>query len=116
MHIISIDKIIERLLSYAPSDAESHMRYLLADSLAGVIHQELLPAIDGGKRVACEILVVTDAVRHILRSKATYLLGSVVTMGAKAGMITMRHAVDKLLKEKVISEDVANSVLANYRT
>ena len=116
LHIISIDKIIERLLSYAPPDSEGHIRYLLADSLLGVIHQELLPAIDGSKKVACEVLVVTDAVRHILRSRATYFLRNVVTTGARDGMITMRHSVDKLLKENAISEDVANSVLVNYKT
>ncbi len=114
LHIISIDKIIERLLSYAPADFEGHMRYLLADCLQGVIHQELLPAIDGTKRVACEVLIVTDAARNIMRKRGAYFLRNVVTTGAKYGMISMKHSVDKLLEEKAISEDVANSVLVNY--
>ena len=48
LHIMSIDKIIERLLSFAPTEDEGHIRYVLADTLVGVIHQELVPARDGG--------------------------------------------------------------------
>jgi len=114
LHMISVDKILERLISYGPAEDEGHIRYLLADSLQGVIHQELLPTLDGGKRVACEILVVTDAARNIIRSRGTYHLRNIVTTGARHGMVTMNQSVDLLLQEKIISEDVANSVLVNY--
>ena len=60
LHIMSIDKIIERLLSFVPTEDEGHIRYVLADTLVGIIHQELVPARDGGKRVAAEILVVNQ--------------------------------------------------------
>ena len=43
LHIMSIDKIIERLLSFTPAEDEGHVRYVLADTLVGVIHQELVP-------------------------------------------------------------------------
>ena len=62
LHVISIDKIMERLLGYGLVSDENNLRYSLADSLQGVIHQELVPTLDGGKRVACEILTSTDAV------------------------------------------------------
>jgi twitching motility protein PilT len=114
LHIISIDKIIERLLSYAPPERENHIRYLLADSLQGIIHQELLPTREGGKRVACEVLVVTDAARNIIRSRGTYFLRNVLTTGARYGMMTMKQSVDRLVEENVVSEDVAKSVLVNY--
>ncbi len=44
LHIMSIDKIIERLLSFVATEDEGHIRYVLADTLVGVIHQELVPA------------------------------------------------------------------------
>ena len=114
LHVISIDKLLERLLSYGPSSEEGHIRYLLADCLQGVIHQELVPTLDGGKRVACEILTATDAVRNLVRKGGGYHLRSVMTTGAKRGMMTMKQSVDRLIEEAVISEDVAGSVLVNY--
>ncbi|MCD4699607.1 MAG: PilT/PilU family type 4a pilus ATPase, partial [Phycisphaerae bacterium] len=69
LHIISIDKMIERIISYAPTEDQNHLRYMLSAALKGVIHQELVPTTDGGKRVACEVLIATDAVRNVIRNR-----------------------------------------------
>ncbi len=116
LHIISIDKIIERLLSYAPAEEEMHVRYLLADCLRAVIHQELLPTSDGNKRVACEVLVVTDAAKNILRRRGSFMLRNLITSGKRFNMVTMTDSLGALLDEGIITEDVANGVMANYST
>ncbi|MBN1395534.1 MAG: PilT/PilU family type 4a pilus ATPase [Pirellulales bacterium] len=114
LHVISIDKMLERLLSYGLASDENNLRYSLADSLQGAIHQELLPTLDGGKRVACEILASTDAVRNLIRKGTGYHLKSIITTGGKFGMVTMKQSVARLLEDGIISEDVAQSVLSNY--
>ena len=115
LHVISIDKIIERLLSYAAAGDEGQLRFLLAESLQGMIHQELIPTVKGGQRVACEVLVVTGAARNIIRRKGGYFLRSVIETGKKHGMVTMAESVTALLEQDIISEDVAKSILANYK-
>jgi len=114
LHTISIDKIIERLLSYAPSAAEGQLRFLLAESLQGIVHQELIPTIKGAQRVATEVMVTTGAARNIIRRKGGFFLRSVIETGKKHGMITMVDSLNELLAEKIISEDAAKSVLVNY--
>ncbi len=114
LHVISIDKMLERLLSYGLASDENNLRYSLADSLQGAIHQELVPTLDGGKRVACEILTSNDAVRNLIRKGTGYHLKSIITTGAKFGMTTMKQSLTRLLDEGLISEEVATSVLANY--
>ncbi len=114
LHTISIDKIIERLLSYAPSAAEGQLRFLLAESLQGMVHQELIPTIKGGQRVATEVMITTGAARNIIRRKGGFFLRSVIETGKKHGMITMVDSLNELLAEKIISEDAAKSVLVNY--
>ncbi len=115
LHVISIDKILERLLSYAPSHDEGQLRFLLAESLQGVIHQELVPTADGNQRVACEALVMTMAAKNIIRRKGGFFLRSVIETGKKHGMVTMEESINSLLQQKIITEDVAKSVLANYK-
>jgi twitching motility protein PilT len=115
LHVISIDKIIERLLSYAPADGDGHIRSLMAEALLGIIHQELLPTLDGGKRVACEILIATDAVRNVMRNRGTFHLRNVITTGQRYGMQTMKSSLDALLDEGVITEGAHQAVLENYR-
>jgi len=114
LHVISIDKVIERLLSYAPATDETQLRYLLAESLQGAIHQELLPTLDDQRRVASEILMVTNAAKNIIRRKGGFFLRTVIETGKKHGMVTMIESVNELLDRKVISEGVAKSVLVNY--
>jgi len=114
LHVISIDKIIERLLSYAPASDEGQLRFLLAESLQGMIHQELVPTVDGGQRVACEILVVTNAAKNIIRRKGGFFLRSVIETGRKHGMITMVESLNGLFEAGIISEGVAKAVSANY--
>jgi twitching motility protein PilT len=114
LHILSIDQLIERLLSYAPAEDASHIRYLLSGALRGVVHQELLPATDGGKRVACEVLVATDAVRNIMRSRDSFRLRNVIHMGMQHGMVSMRQSVEQLRNAGQISPDIAEAVLRNY--
>ena len=114
LHVISIDKIIERLLSYAPATDEGQLRFLLAESLQGMIHQELIPTVNGEQMVACEVLIVTGAAKNILRRKGGFFLRTVIETGKKHGMITMSESVNALLEAGIISEGVAKSILANY--
>ena len=114
LHVISLDKIIERLLSYSPEDGEGNMRFLLAESLQGVIHQELIPKIGGGQQVACEILIVTGGAKNIIRRKGGYHLRTVITTGKKFGMCTMAESVEGLVDEGIITKQAGASVLVNY--
>ena len=114
LHVISIDKIIERLISYSPPEEEGHIRNLLADCLQGIIHQELLPTRQRVKRVATEILIASDAVRNIVRRRGTFMLRSIIQTGARLGMMSMVQSVNALLEEGAIELDAAEAVLFNY--
>jgi twitching motility protein PilT len=115
LHIMSIDKIIERLLSFVPTEDEGHIRYVLADTLVGVIHQELVPARDGGKRVACEILIVNQATKHIIRNRGTFFLRNVITTGKKFGMVSMQNSLQALVDEGAITPETMADVMVNYK-
>jgi len=114
LHIISIDKMMERLISYVPADDIGHFRLLMAGALQGVVHQELLPCVDGGKRVACEVLITTDAVKNVVRNRDSFMLRNLIHTGIRHGMITMRQSVNELLEQKLITKETADSVLVNY--
>ena len=115
LHVISIDKILERLFSYGQGGDENQLRYLLAESLQGIIHQELVPTVDGSRHAACEILVVTNAARNIIRRRGGFFLRNIIETGRKHGMLTMADSIGQLQDRGIISEAIATSVLANYK-
>ena len=48
LHIVSIEKLMDRLLTHMPPGREQMIRAMIAEVLQAVIHQELLPTRDGG--------------------------------------------------------------------
>ena len=114
LHIVSIEKLMDRLLTYTPPGREQMIRTMAAEALLAVVHQELLPTVDGGKRVACEVLMATRAVRNIIRSGADLQLRSAMQSGREAGMTMMASSLDELMAEGVISEAVYQDVCRNY--
>jgi twitching motility protein PilT len=115
MHIVSIEKLMDRLLAYVPSGRENMIRTMTAESITGVVHQELLPTVDGGKRVAAEVLVGTRAVKNQIRIGTDLQLRSSIQSGLSVGMTTMTASLDALLQEGVITEGIYQNVMKNYQ-
>ncbi|MBI4421125.1 MAG: PilT/PilU family type 4a pilus ATPase [Gemmatimonadetes bacterium] len=114
LHIISVEKMMDRLLAYAAPDQAGSIRTMTAEVLQCVIHQELLPTVDGGKRIACEVLVGTRAVRNMLRTGSDLHLRSAILSGRESGMVTMQASLEQLRAQKLITDGVRQDVLQNY--
>jgi twitching motility protein PilT len=114
MHILSVEKLMDRLLAYVPTGRENMIRAMASESLNAVIHQELLPTVDGGKRVAAEILIGTRGVKNQIRSGTDLQLRNSILAGGNAGMITMQAALETLMAEGVISDGIYQNVAKNY--
>ena len=114
VHIVSVERLMDRLLSYAPPGRELLIRTMASEALQLVVHQELLPTVDGGKRVAAEVVLGTRAVRNMLKTGSDTQLRSAILSGRDVGMVTMQASVDALLNEGAISEEVRDAVLKNY--
>ncbi len=115
LHILTVERLVDRLVSFCPPGRELMVRTMLGETLVGVIHQELLPSLDGGKRVACEILVATRAVRHLLRSGSELQLRNALQTGASLGMLEMSSSLADLVAEGAIDEALAARVLRSYQ-
>ncbi len=92
--VTSVNRILDML-----GENQQQVRSQLAESLAVVASQRLLARAEGNGRVAAfEVLVATDAVRHLIREGQSHQLHSYLQTGAKAGMVTMEESVKSLRK------------------
>src|ERR1051325_6299400 len=114
MHILRVEKLMDRLRAYVPTGRENMIRAMTSESLLAVIHQELLPTVDGGKRVAAEVLIGTRGVKNQIRSGTDLQLRNSIMAGGQSGMITMSASLDALLADGVITEGIHQSVARNY--
>lgn len=96
LHTAGAVDTVHRILDVFP-DREQQIRAQLAASLAAVVSQKLLPRRDGRGRVgAYEVLIMTAALRNLIREGHTQQIRSFMQTGSRLGMQTMEQAVEML--------------------
>ncbi|HDS29596.1 MAG TPA: PilT/PilU family type 4a pilus ATPase [Firmicutes bacterium] len=91
---------LSRIVDAFEAGARSTVRVQLSLSLMGVVSQILLATKDGKGRVpACEVLVVNDAVRHLIRENKIEQIPNLIQSGAAEGMLSFASHIAQLNKE-----------------
>jgi twitching motility protein PilT len=104
LHTNSAAEAINRIIDVFPSYQQSQVRAQLAFVLEGIVTQTLIPRIRGNGRVlAAEILVVTPAIRALIRDDKVHQVYSLMQSGKKHGMQTLNDA----LYQAYMSREVA---------
>lgn len=105
LHTNSAAKTVDRIIDVFPAKQKSQIRSVLANSLKGVVAQQLLKGADGkGRFAAHEILLYTPGLPGIIRSGDTTKIASLIQTNKKMGMITMDDCLLNLVKEKKVSK------------
>ena len=112
LHTNSAPKTIDRIIDVFPAADKEMVRAMLSISLEAVITQTLLKSKDGGRTPAHEIMLGTPAVRNLIREARISQLYSLIQMGSKVGMATMKDCIYSLLNQNIISEETARSALS----
>jgi twitching motility protein PilT len=103
VHTNSAPATIERIVNAFPNDEQPQVRGMLAESLVGIVAQQLLRTADGAGRVAAhEILVGSTAVASIIREAKTFQLHSLMQSGRSQGMQTMDMALEVYVRSGVV--------------
>ena len=101
---------IDRLIDVFPADQQPQVRTTLAEALAAVVSQQLLPTADGKGRVAAiEILLRTSGLGNIIREGNTPMLRSVIQAGKKEGMQALDDDLQELVSQNRITREAAQS-------
>lgn len=109
LHTNSAAQSIDRMVDVFPPHQQQQIRIQLASVLQGIVAQRLIPMIGGGRMAAAEILVVTPAVRNIIREGKSHQLDAVIQTGAEFGMQSMDATLARLIHEGKISYEEAKN-------
>ncbi len=108
LHTQTAPLTISRIVDVFEADRRDQVRQQLANSLRGVISQQLMPLSDGKGRVAAiELMLDTMAVRSMIREGKEHQLYSSIQTGQAAGMQTMDQALEKLYVAGKITRQTA---------
>ncbi len=113
VHTATAASTVSRIIDVFPSEQQDQIRAQLANVLAGVISQRLMPRSDGTGRVAAlEIMVDTPAVSNLIRTGKEYQIQSVLQTGKQYGMQTMQMALQDLVSRGLIPASAATPYIS----
>ena len=101
---------INRIIDVFPPHQQDQVRAQLSFILQGVLSQQLIPKAGGGRALALEVLVMTPAIRNLIREDKLHQVYSQMQVGQqKYGMQTMNQSLFSLLQRRLITVDDALS-------
>ncbi len=106
LHTNSAAEAINRIIDVFPAHQQSQVRAQLAFVLEGIVTQTLLAKAKGrGRAMAAEILVVTPAIRALIRDDKVHQIYSLMQSGKKWGMQTLNDALYQLYMGREVTQD-----------
>ena len=107
LHTGSASDAVDRIVQVFPEGAQQQIRLQLSMTLQAVLTQQLVPKKTGGRALAAELMLVTDAIRNLIRSGNTPQIANAVATSAAIGGQTMDQALVKLVRSGQIGRDTA---------
>ncbi len=104
IHTNSAAATIDRFVNAFPPNEQSAVRGMLAETLTGVVSQQLLPRASGKGRIAAhEILISSTAVASTIREAKTSMIASLIQSGRSVGMQTMDGVLEHYMNEQLVT-------------
>ena len=102
LHTTTAASTIDRIIDQFPTDRQSQIRVMLAESFRAVVAQTLCKKIGGGRVAAYEILLANPAVANLIREGKTFQIPSIMQTNRRQGMVTLNDALLDLVDRHVV--------------
>jgi twitching motility protein PilT len=93
LHTSSAAHTIARIVDVFPAEQQPQVRAALAETLEGIVAQELVVNRRGGRSVVSEVLIATPAVRALIREGKAHHVDHVLQTSAGSGMVTREMSI-----------------------
>jgi twitching motility protein PilT len=104
LHTSDCVQTINRIVDVFPAHQQQQIRTQLSFVLLGVLSQQLVPKVGGkGRALAAEVMIVTSAVKSLIREAKVHQIYSVMQTSQKDGMKTMNQSLYELYSNGMIT-------------
>lgn len=113
LHTLNAAQTIDRIIDVFPPYQQNQVRMQVSLFLKGIISQQLLPGVNGGRMAAREVLINTPAIANLIRENKIAQVRTAIQTSAEDGMFTMDQNIKKLYADGLVGESVATSYMTN---
>lgn len=107
LHTKSAADSIDRMVDVFPEGLQRQIRMQVSTCLHAVLSQQLVRRRGGGRVLAAELMIVTPAIRNLIREGKTPQIANALATSASVGSITMDNALINLFKRNLIDAQTA---------
>ncbi len=113
LHTNDAVQTIDRVVDVFPPGQQQQVRFQLSMVLLAIVSQRLVPRREGGRVLACEVMIKNNAIANLIREQKSHQVYSVMETAAREGMITMDRSVKDLFAAGMITRDEAIGLMRN---
>ena len=107
LHTNSAADSIDRMVDVFPEGQQRQIRMQVSTCLHAVLSQQLVRRRGGGRVLAAELMIVTPAIRNLIREGKTPQIANALATSASVGSITMDNALIALARNRDITSQTA---------
>lgn len=105
LHTSSAAGTINRIIDVFPTNQQDQIRTQLASSIIGILAQQLISRIGGGRVAAFETLVVTPGIANLIRENKIFRITSSIQTGSKHGMQLLDDHLFEIWKNEIATKE-----------
>lgn len=113
LHTIGAANTIDRIIDVFPASQQHQISIQLASVLQAVVSQKLVPSVSGEMVPAFEIMVLTPAIRNLIREGKVHQIDGIIYTSAAENMIAMDSSILDLYHKGIIDRHTAISEAVN---
>ena len=113
LHANNASQAIERVLNFFPEERHQQILINLALNLRAVLSQRLVRNLRGSRTLALELMLNNGLIKQLIEENKIRQIRELIEKGSLDGMHTFDQHLYQLMKEDLISEEVALSEADN---
>lgn len=113
LHTIGAANTIDRIIDAFPAGQQRQVSVQLSMVLQAVVSQRLLPTVDDRIVPAFEVMVLTPAIRNLIREGKTHQIDGMIYASTNENMISMDTSIVNLYRKGLIDRKTAIANASN---
>ena len=113
LHTTGAANTIDRIIDAFPASQQHQISIQLASVLQAVVSQKLLTSVTGEMVPAFEIMILTPAIRNLIREGKVHQIDGIIYTSSAENMVAMDASIYKLFQDGVIDRHTAVSEAVN---
>ena len=107
LHANNANQALDRIINFFPVDRRDQLLLDLSLNLRAFIAQQLVPASDGGRRAAIEILINSPLISDLIKKGEVHEIKEIMSKSKELGMQTFDQALYALYNEGIVEYEEA---------